>query len=601
MKKFKKVLVLILAMAMVMTLFVGCNNNENTEPASNNEPNGENQSDNSDNNDNNVAQGPKVLRLAESKTATFNPHTYKTGAERRSMGYMFGTMVRLIMNEAGDGYELFPNHAKELPTMSEDGKTWTFKLREGLKFDDGTPINAETYEYTYKMLLDPKLVNDRATIFYDSVPVVNAKNYWSGEAKWEDVGIKVIDKQTLQFSLENPVPEIDFINVFTEPASSPVHKELYEANMNEDRTETKYGTSIDRMPKSSCGPYIMEEWIRDMSKTYNKNPNSPLADIYVPDRVEERVVENDETKLQLFESGEIDTVNLLGAKYDKYADDPRVKFAPAITSMLLILNKDSKDNPALADMDFRQALFYGMNRDSIAVDIYRTGKPANYILTSAYIADFETGQAYRKTKQGMSVAGNHGSYDPELAKKHFEKAYKANNNKKIVFEMNYFDSNENCKKISEFLEENYENLFGKDKIDVVLAAIPWQVQYENMEKGNFQSGYAFLSDDAFSPWSFMRMFTSNEPGKIDSFKNPEYDDLCTRSLTGNLIFDKEKRIQALADMENMVIDDFSLLPLVEINIPVMYSDRIQINTKDGMYIPGLSYAILQADIVDEQK
>ncbi len=585
--KRRKLLLIAISMLLAMSLLVGCSREE-----------GKQATNTSDSENNKV----KVLRLAESKITTLNPHIYTQGSESRSLRYMCGSLIRIIMNDNGDGAEFFPSHAIELPNMSEDGLVWTIKLRDNLKFDDGTPIDADTYEYSWKMLLNPKLVNRNATVFFDSIPVVNAKSYWQGEEdiNWEDVGLKALDEKTLQITLKKAIPTVDFLNAIVEVSTSPVHKELYNSNMNEDKTETKYGTSVKTTPKSSGGSFVLKEWTRDMIRVFEKNPDSPLANVFTPDRIEERVVENSETRLQLFEKGEIDEVLLLGAKYDRFVEDPRVKFAPAATAFTLVLNKDSEENQSLANIDFRKALFFGMNRESIGKDVYRTGKAANYIVTHAYVSNFETGQRYRDTAAAQKVVDAFPAFAPDLAKKHFNAAYEANGKQKIVFEINYFDTNENVKKIAEILEEEYENMFGKDKIDVVLAAIPWQVQYENMRKGNFQAGFSFSSAGGFAPFDLMIGFTSDHPGKINSYKNAEFDKLYERATIGDLIFDNEKRTEALAELELMLLEDFSVLPISEIQIPIMHSDKIKLNTKDGKSIPGIGFALLQADIEGEE-
>ncbi|SHJ61498.1 peptide ABC transporter substrate-binding protein [Paramaledivibacter caminithermalis] len=590
MKRFKKILALLLAISMVAVVFAGCAKQGAKTPKANQEE--KKVEENKE-----APKGSRVFRFADSKVATFNPHIYKTVPERESMLLFNGTLLRIVMNEAGDGYEIFPNHAKAFPERSEDGKVWTFKIREGLKFDDGTIINAKTYEESYKLLLDPKLKNPNSTVFYKDMFVVNAKKYWDGEAKWEEVGIKAIDDYTLEITLESAVPETTILDAFIFPTTSPVHVEMYTSLMNEEKTETKYGTDFDKIPKSTGGPYILKEWVRDQYRNFEKNPDSPLASVYKVDRVEIRAIEDNETILQLFEKGELDYVKLLGAKYDKYEEDPRVDFTPATTAMFIILNTESKDNPALQNLDFRKALHYGINRNVIAKDIYRTGKPANYYLPSSYIADFKTGESYRSTPQGKEVEAYTEVFNADKAKEYFDKAYKANGSKKINFEIAYFDTNENVKKISEYMEEAYENLFGADRIDVQLKAIPWQVSYDNVEKGDYQTGFAFWSGSRFEPWGMMEFFISDPGRKYNTYRNPEFDKLYERAKTGDLIYDKEGRINALRDMEKMVMNDLPIIPLVEVNIPIMFSDRVKLHSANGKYFPaGGLYQVLQADI-----
>jgi oligopeptide transport system substrate-binding protein len=77
-------------------------------------------------------------------------------------------------------YNRYPQMAASLPVdVNDDGLVWEITLRDDLAFEDGTPINAATFDYSWRMLLDPKLLNDRASNLYDStnLPLVNAEAY----------------------------------------------------------------------------------------------------------------------------------------------------------------------------------------------------------------------------------------------------------------------------------------------------------------------------------------------------------------------------------------------------------------------------------------
>src|SRR5699024_3088204 len=125
-----------------------------------------------------------------------------------------------------------PYQAEALP-KTEDNKVWTFTLRDDVKWTDGTPITAEDYEYSFKMLLDKKLANRNAFVLWDNIPVVNAEEYFKGEVEWEEVGVKALDEKTLEITLDTEMPEIDVLSNFAGGgATSPIHKELYEAGMN---------------------------------------------------------------------------------------------------------------------------------------------------------------------------------------------------------------------------------------------------------------------------------------------------------------------------------------------------------------------------------
>ena len=587
----KKVMSLVMAAMVMGGLVAGCGNKEEKKPNSSTDNKGDTSST-----EDKKDEGPITFYETGSKTKTLNPHMYETTAESTEMGKMYGNLLEMVVNEEGDDYELIPNHAASRPTVSDDNLTWTFEIRDGVTWSDGTPITAETYEYSYKMQLDSKLKNYRGRVLFSDVEIVNAEKYYNGECEWEDVGIKV-DGNKLIFTLAFPVPQMDFEIMFVGGgATSPVKEDLYESCFNEDRTENTYGTSLETT--ASSGSYTLVDWVRDQSMVYEKNEKYPLADYYTPDRIEVRVVEEDATRLTLFENGDTDYVSVRGSNYDKYAEDPRMIFSESNSVTYMFINQTSETNPILGNLDFRQALFYGMNREMIAKDVYKTNIPAPY-----YISTFKfvkPGVAYRDTDVAKSMVAPENGYNTEKAKEHFEKAYAANGNNQIAIEMTYFDTSESMKQMAELLEEEYEGLFGADKLDVKLVAVPWNTAYDNMENGKYDVAFGGWSGGTFNPWSSLEVYTSDYPGKLDKFYNEEFDQLFHDTVKGDLIFKEEERIKALGRMEQLLFENMPFVPIYQTRGAFLFSERVKLKT-DGKYLPGVKFGVYQAEITKQVK
>ncbi len=587
MKRSKKLLLLILVLAMTMSILAtGCgkgkdvsNENEGKEVAE----------------EKNESTGPKVLRLAGMPAKTFNPHTSDSAEDTILIGYIYGAPLELIYDAEKDSVEFVPNHAEALPT-TEDNKVWTFKFKDNLKWTDGTPITAKDYEYSYKMLLDNKLANRNAYIFWDSIPVVNAEEYFKGEVEWDEVGIKALDDKTLEITLDTAMPEIDVYSTFQGGgATSPVHKELYEAGMNAERTETTYATTLETVP--SCGTYKLTEWVRDQHRVFEKNEDSVLADVYKPDRIESRVISESSTRLQLFENGELDTAVVSGSEYDKYSEDPRVVFQERNAVWGFFINSTSEKNPILQNNDLRKALFYGIDRDKISKGVFKVYKSTPYYISSIPMVDYKNGVKYCDTEEAKAIRPEGAGFDADLAKEYFEKAYEANGNKKIEIEIVYFEAQETMKRMTEVAEEEYENLFGKDKLDIKLRAMPPQAAYDAYRDGDYDMGIGAYTQDAFNPWGTMIVWTTNFPNKAHRFENKEFDKLYERTTQGDLLLDPEGRIKALAEMESMLLDYVPQVPIFQNDNAQIFADRIKIPT-NGKYMPVVGFAMLQADIVD---
>ncbi|MGX8794888.1 peptide ABC transporter substrate-binding protein [Fusibacter sp. JL298sf-3] len=591
----KKLLALLLVFVLVGTALTGCGGNEAddkevTKVDENSDSSGEDKKDETP-----VAVDPEkmVMRITGGKITTLNQHVYETTAESDTMSLIYGSLLEAIYDEETENYAIIGNHAEDVPVMAEDRVTWTFKIKDGLKWTDGTPIDAETYLYSYKMLLDPKLANYRAQVFFDDMTVVGAEAYFSGEeTNFENVGIKALDKNTLQLTLAYPIAEIDMkLNFAGGGVLSPVHPEIYEANFNEDRTENTYGTSFETT--ASCGAYELIEWTRDQYRRYKKVQESPMAAYNVPEYIDERVVEDRTARMQLFENGDTDFVSISGPDYDKYGEDPRLVFSTSTAVWSMFINMAHEDKAFLRDVNFRKAMYYGMNRDTIAYDIIKTGIPAGYIVSSAKISDPVAGTFYRDTEEAKAVMPENNGYNTELAKSYMEEVYSAHG--KVTVEIAYFDSSDNLKRIAELLEQEYEELFGEDKIDVVLKAVPWQTSYENMENGNYEMAFGSWVGSRFNPWSGMNVYTANYPSKIDQHKSEEFDTLFDRTVKGDLIFKPEERLAALARMEEILFEAVPFVPMYEPQTPFLFSDRVHLIT-GGKYVPGAGFGIYQSEL-----
>ncbi|MDD7761713.1 MAG: ABC transporter substrate-binding protein [Firmicutes bacterium] len=659
----KKLLAILIAMVMALSFLVACNKKpaeetkepETTTTTEDNKSNEEEKPEDKAEETAPAKDGEVVRRITGSKVATLNQHVYQTNAESDIFFLTLGGLTGIFYDEERDNFKIVPVMAAEMPTRSEDGLHWTFKLRDDLAWPDGTKIDSSTYEYSWKMLLDPKLKNHRgADSFFGEMEVVNARKYWlgysednikfkhqqeevkaleelkaeidamadgeekdkkqaeyderdsklqanwveiseedlaEGGCEWEDVGLKFPDPLTIEIDLAYAMPEVDFWLGFTEGPKSPVREETYEKGMNADRTETTYGTSLDTLDFS--GPYVMTEWTRDQYHEYHRNPSYPLPEYWTPDVITQRVVEDANTSLQLFESGETDSVGLSGANYTKYEEDPRIVFNESEGVWCMNVNMTSKDpnKSFLTDQNFRNALYYAINRESIVNDIYKIGIPMATIVATVRTTDPIKGETYRETDVGKALEPANYGYDPELAKEYFDKAYEKFG-KQMVMEMMYFDNSANMKLMAEFLEQEFENLFGPDRIDIQLRAVPWNNSYDKMQAGDYDLGFGSWVGGMFNPWSSMEVYTQSFGIKTDQFYSDEFDELYRRTVKGDLIFKPEERLQALGEMEKMLLDVKPVIPIYQTRSAAMFADRVHPLT--DRWIPGVGFALNQA-------
>lgn len=662
----KRLIAILAAALMGLSTFAGCKTSdkpaEETKPAATEkeetkkeENKDESKETEATKNDEN--KGELVFRMAGGKIKTLNPHVSQTSAETDVFGLILGNMLEITYDKEKDSFDFTPNLAESLPEKSEDGTVWTWHLRKDLQWPDGTPIKADDFIYSWKMLLDPKLKNFRGpeAFFGGYITVVNAKKYWTGYkednikleaqqkeeaaleelkkeidgmadgadkekkqaeydkrmeelnahriavdeqdlaeggAKWEDVGIKALDDYTIEMKLEYAVPETNFWLSFAGGSSnSPVRKDIYEKGLNADKTETDYGTALDKMDFS--GPYILTKWERDQFREYVKNDKSPLREIYTPEKITERVIEDDNTALQLFESNETDTVGLRGANYEKYEEDPRLVFSKSDSVWQMFINMTSTKKPFLTDINFRKAMYWGTDRKALAKDIYKTAIPQPCIVADTRTVDPIKGITFRETEVGKANYPENEGYDPEKAKEFFDKAYEKYG-KKMEVDIMYFDTSDQMKAMAEFLEQEYEGMFGADRIDIKLRAVPWNNAYDNMQNGDYDMGFGAWTGGIFNPWGGMEVYTQKFGIKCDQFRSDEFDKLYDRTTKGDLIFKPKERLEALGEMEKMLLDNVPMVPLYQTENARLYQDRVHLLTREWRI--GVGFAPMQAEL-----
>lgn len=205
---------------------------------------------------------------------------------------------------------------------SEDGLTWTFKLRKDSKWSNGEPVTAKDFEYSWKRTLEPKTASEYAYIMNDIVGAADtAKN---GSDK---VGVKAVDDYTLEVKLNRPVsyfPELASFQVFL-----PQNQKFVEAQ------GEKYGTGFENQLYN--GPFTLTDWKIEDQYKMSKNPNYWNKDIVKLDTINTKVVKEVGSSVSLYEDGQIDTCILDSDYVDKYKDNKELhKYTQASTFMLQV-------------------------------------------------------------------------------------------------------------------------------------------------------------------------------------------------------------------------------------------------------------------------
>src|SRR2546421_3955985 len=145
--------------------------------------------------------------------------------------------------------------------ISSDGKVYTFHLKAGIAFSDGTPVTAQTYVYTLTRALLPEVESPDAALFEGVI--VGANNVIKGKAKTL-AGVKALNNQTLQIALTRPTPY--FLQMLTTSVYFPVNKHIIDQYGEVDWPSHAAGTGI------GTGPFMIKEWDHSVKMVLVPNP-----------------------------------------------------------------------------------------------------------------------------------------------------------------------------------------------------------------------------------------------------------------------------------------------------------------------------------------
>lgn len=227
---------------------------------------------------------------------------------------------------------------------SEDGKTWTFKIRSGVKFHDGTPLTAKSFEYTFKRILDPKTAAGVAGSLLSALDSVEA-----------------LDDTTLVLKLKAPyAPLLQFL-------SSPGMMQ----SLSKEAVE-KAGKDYGHHPVG-VGPWKFESWQNGNSIIMVRNEDFNWAEsIYnnqgsaYPDKLIYKFIPENQTMLAALESGSIDIATNVEAKdIKKYQNNPKYEVKDMTETGLSLFVMMNTDKFALKDVNIRQAITKAINKEAI--------------------------------------------------------------------------------------------------------------------------------------------------------------------------------------------------------------------------------------------
>lgn len=554
-----------------------------------------------------TGSGGQKIYYTSSTTAASNisPHGATSVHDSEITDLVTAYLYRYVAAEDRESAVIVPDLAADYPKQIDD-YTWEITIDERACWADGVPITADTILQSWKYAIDPILVYEGgANVAQGTINIKNAYAYYtqgdSNTVAWEDVGLQKVDDLTFRIITEQKYSQQEVMRFTISQNACPVRVELYEELMNETGTATQYGSDAEKF--ISCGPFILTSWIKGSERVFVKNPRYLHADEIPLDGIHVKIVSDAGTQLQMFESGKLDFLSLSAEGYKKYEEDPRVTAYGTRSVRQIEINRTNTEKPILGSRKFRQALYYATDRKTLAE--LGGHNPAPY-----YITDFTTaysdGTRFRDLPESQSyVPENHG-YDPQKARQLFEEACaETGQTGKLVLTMNYYDSREDVKMMSEYLQRAWPEIFGADRLEIRLQALPSATLFDvmkasaNGDPNSYElswSAWSWSSSD-FVPSRIFEPFQSDYSRRNANYGNAELDALYRESITEEGRMDENRIVQLAQEMERIYIEDVLAIPVFQVVEKAIFSDRLI--TPVNTYVSGLGWGTRYFDIMDE--
>jgi peptide/nickel transport system substrate-binding protein len=326
---------------------------------------------------------PKQLRIAVGIDAdTLDPAGTTTTTVGNMLNYFFETLIDLDPTNN----EIVPRLATKWQ-VSRDGLTYTFTLRRGVTFHDGTPMNAAAVKFTFDRLLDPRV---RVGIRYLFTPIKS---------------IEAVGEDTVRFTLSQPTP-IFLGNLTTDQAM--IVSPAAVARAGERWTVAPVG--------GGTGPYVFKEWRRGDSILLERYSNY-WGKKPVFEEVLFRAVPDAGTRLTQLLAGDVHLAMLPPAPDVKgLRKNPRVNVVEAPSDRVIFLVMNNQYGP-FKDARVRQAMNYAVNKKAILASIlFDLGTPVDSPCPSmmfGYNRAQEGGYPFNpiKAKQLLTEAGYKDGFD----------------------------------------------------------------------------------------------------------------------------------------------------------------------------------------------
>lgn len=528
----RKIAISVLLSLLIALALSGCygKSSDTTQPAAT--P----QSDGKDKNPASTTNESQTLNLYASNEIP----TLKTN------GVIDGLSATIMMNIMEGLYRkdpdqnIIPGIAKE-HDVSEDGKTYTFHLRNDAKWSNGTPVTAHDFVFAWHRALHPDTLSPHS---YELDNIVNAVEIQDKEnelyGKVNALGVKALDDFTLEVKLKNSIPY--FLDTLNNIVFYPQNEEFV----------TSQGDDYALEPENLIynGPFLLDSWKHEEGWVLKKNPTYWDSQNVKLENINYKVVKDVSTGVNLYDSGSVDVTNLSSEFVDLFHDHQDLHSSLKREMYFIRFNLENK---YLSNANIRKAIDMGWDKKEAAEKILKNGSIPAYYLIPEDLALAPDGKDFR------SKYGNFNAEGSEKAKAYWQKGLDELGVDKVELEFLSYDDGQR-KSVAEYIKNQLEkNLPG---LTVRINQQPNKQKLELEGKQEYDMTHSGWRSDIADPTDFMSIHLSDGPYNWQSYQSADYDRLVKKAQVD--FSDIDQRFADLQEAEKILIEkDIVISPMYQ--------------------------------------
>lgn len=399
-------------------------------------------------------------------------------------------------------------------TVSKDGKTWTFKIRDS-KWSNGDPIVAQDFVYSWRRSLNPKTASPYAYLFSG---VKNADAIIAGKKSPNALGISAPDKKTVVVKLNRPIAYFKVLMAY--PLFGPQNEKVVKKYGNRYATEAQY--------QVYSGPFKIKGW-NGTNDTWSFVKNNDYWDkkSVKLNKIHYQVVKSNNTGYQMYQQGKLDLTPLSSEQVKNLKSNNDFTQYPYSLVRFLLYNfkdKNAVNRKALNNKNIRLALSLSIDRDIVTKKVLGNGStlPKGFVANDL-AANPKTGIDFAKEQ----AVKNTVDYNPALAKKYWQKGLQEIGQKSLTFDVLSSNDEADSDQLTQYLQSQWTKELKGIKINI--TNIPDKSTISRAQQGNFDIYLSHWGGDFNDPMTFMQIPMTGTSYNYGKWSNSEYDNLVKKA------------------------------------------------------------------------